>query len=294
MCLIWGTTWLFIKIGLAYIPPLTGVGLRFVIAGAALFVVAALRRKIPPLRDWPWKLICVLAAFLFGLNYILTYTAETRIDSGLVAVLFGMTPFFTFAFGHFLAGERTTWQIWLGALVALAGVALISLGGQVQASPWYAVAAIGAAFSSAFANVYAKRHSHHDALTTLPPAMLLSGVVVFGIASVFERTDWHAALMPQSLGVLCYLALFGSGVAFFLNLWVLQRIPVWIVGLSALIIPVLAVAIGALAGGERFGIRELAGAVLVIAGITASLVQRGRSDFASESGVHDAASGDSF
>src|ERR1700736_380005 len=118
MCLIWGTTWLAIKIGLKTLPPLTGVGLRFLIAGALLYGIAALLHEVPSPRSLPWKVIVVFATLLFGLNYVLVYVAETRLDSGLVAVLFGTAPFFTFIFAHAILGERMTPRIWIGSLTA--------------------------------------------------------------------------------------------------------------------------------------------------------------------------------
>ena len=272
MCAIWGTTWLGIKVSLHYVPPLTGVGLRFVIAGTVMYAVAiatgALRAG---LGKTPWKLVAVLAVFLFGLNYILTYTAETRLDSGLVAVLFGTFPFFAFAFGHVMVDERTTIRIWFGAFVAFVGVAAISLGGQVRGSPLLALAAIGAAAMAAYANVYARRHAGHDPLITLPPAMLSSGVVVSAIGLLTERVWWAQAVAPPSIGALLYLSIVGSCVPFFLNLWLLQRIPVWIVGLSSLVIPVIAVAVGIAVGGEVFTWRELLGSFLVLAGMWIAL-----------------------
>jgi probable blue pigment (indigoidine) exporter len=186
-------------------------------------------------------------------------------------VLFGVLPFFLFGMGHYLIGERTTPVTWLGALLAFAGVGVISLVSDVHGSIWYALAAVGAAFSSAFANVYAKRHAHHDPLVTLPPAMLIAGIVVTAIGFAAEHPDVHRAFSAPSWGALLYLALAGSGIAFFLNLWLLQRIEAWIVGLSSLIIPVIAVAVGVLFGGEQFGPRELLGAALVIAGVWVAL-----------------------
>jgi drug/metabolite transporter (DMT)-like permease len=271
MCAIWGTTWLAIKVSLHFVGPTTGVGLRFLIAGVFMYGVAIAARRFRRPAELPWKLVLVLAAFLFGLNYVLTYVAETRLDSGLVAVLFGTLPFFVFGFAHFLAGERTTPRIWIGAAVAFAGVGAISLAGQVRGSPLFALAAVGAAAVSAFANVYAKRHSHHDPLVTLPPAMLLSGIAVFALGLTTEHTVWERVVTVPSLGALFYLAILGSGIAFFLNLWVLHRIPAWIVGLSALIIPVIAVAVGIVFGGETFTLRELTGSALVVAGIWISL-----------------------
>jgi putative membrane protein PagO len=271
MCAIWGTTWLGIKISLHYAPPIAGAGLRFIIAGLATYAAALALRKTRPLREMPWKLILVLAAFLFGLNYILTYTAETHVSSGLTAVLFGVLPFFLFGMGHYLIDERTTPVTWLGALLAFGGVAVISLQAGAHGSVWYALAAIAAAASSAFANVYAKRHAHNDPLVTLPPAMLLAGIVVAAIGFGTEHPYAHRVFSLPSWGALLYLALAGSGIAFFLNLWLLQRIAAWIVGMSSLIIPVIAVTVGVVFGGEHFGPREMFGAALVIAGVWIAL-----------------------
>jgi drug/metabolite transporter (DMT)-like permease len=271
MCLIWGTTWLGIKISLQYLPPIAGAGTRFIIAGLAMYAIAAARGKLVPPHKIPWKLVGVLGAFLFGLNYILTYTAETHVSSGLVAVLFGVLPFFVFGIGHYTIGERTTPRTWAGAVLAFAGVAIISLATAISGSVWYALAAVGAALSSACANVYAKRHAHHDPLVTLPPSMLLAGIVVAAIGFASEHTDVARAFSLPSWEALLYLALIGSGLPFFLNLWLLKHIAVWIVGLSSLIIPVIAVAVGVLFGGEQFGPRELLGAALVIAGVWVAL-----------------------
>ncbi len=271
MCAIWGTTWLGIKISLRYAPPIAGAGLRFVIAGLVMYAAAAALRKTVHPRKTPWKLVLVLAAFLFGMNYILTYTAETHVSSGVTAVLFGVLPFFMFGMGHYLIGERTTPVTWLGALLAFAGVAVISLEADVHGSIWYALAAVGAAASSAFANVYAKRHADNDPLVTLPPAMLIAGVAVTAIGFAAEHPDTHRAFSAPSWAALLYLAIAGSGLAFFLNLWLLARIRAWIVGMSSLIIPVIAVAVGVIFGGERFGLRELVGAALVIAGVWLAL-----------------------
>lgn len=271
MCLIWGTTWLAIKVGLHTLSPLTGVGLRFLIAGAFLYGIAALSGQLRPLKELPWRLIVVLAGLLFGLNYILTYTAETRLDSGLTAVLFGTLPFFAFGFGHVMIGERTTPRIWIGAALAFAGVAVISLTGAAKGSPLYALAAVGAAAVSAFSNVYAKRHSNHAPLLTLPPAMTIAGAVIFVLGITFERTNWSTVFTGSSLAALLYLAIFGSGIAFFLMMWVLKRLPVSIVGLSSLVFPVIAIIAGTLFGGEIFTIRELLGSALVVAGLWIAL-----------------------
>ncbi|MBC5816060.1 MAG: EamA family transporter [Candidatus Eremiobacteraeota bacterium] len=275
MCAIWGTTWLGIKFGLATLPPITGVAARFLLAGLFMYSVALVLGKIVPLRAMPWKLIVVLSATLFGLNYVLTYFSETGLSSGLVAVLFGTLPFFMFGLGHFMVDEKTTANTWIGAVLAFGGVAVISLAGNASGSIWYILATIGAALSSAFANVYAKRHSDVDPMVVLPPSMLLAGVVLAVAGLLYERPSAAIFTIHALLPVL-YLAIFGSGIAFFLNLWLLQRLDAGIVGLSALIIPVIAVFVGIAFGGEQFGARDLIGAALVMGGVWFALRRRSR------------------
>jgi len=270
MCGIWGTTWLVIKIGLASVPPISGVGLRFTVAAVFLWLLG---RFVPGRRGGgaPWYVVVTLAATLFGGNYALTYYAETGLASGLVAVLFGTLPFFLFGFGALLLGERVGVAAVAGAAVALAGVATISLGADTHGSLLYVLAVLGAAAVSAYANVTLKRFAGCDPFLTLPPAMLLAGVTMLALGSAFEHPDWARGASPSSVGAVLYLGVLGSGIAFYLNHRLLQTLPVWVVGLSALIIPVIAVAVGAVFGGEAFGTKELSGAALVIAGVWLAL-----------------------
>ncbi|HEY6235264.1 MAG TPA: EamA family transporter [Candidatus Elarobacter sp.] len=270
ICVIWGTTWLAIKIGLRGLPPLTGAGVRFVLAAVFLW---SLSRFVPGPRGAapPWRTIVVLAATLFGGNYALTYYAETGLASGLVAVLFGTLPFFVFAIGALRLGERVSVVTVAGALLALAGVAMISLGSDMHGSLPYVFAILGAAAISAYATVELKKFAASDPFLTLPPAMLLAGVTLTVAGTGFEHPDWARGTSASSVGAILYLAVLGSGVAFYLNQWLLQRLETWVVGLSTLVMPVIAVAVGALLGGEAFGIKELGGAALVIAGMWLAL-----------------------
>ncbi len=270
MCSIWGTTWFAIKIGLRDLPPVCGAGVRFIVAGVFVWLLARLIRAEPgpaPSR----RLVLILALTLFGGNYVLTYYAETGLASGLVAVLFGSLPFFVFGLSAVIEKERVGPLVVLGALLALAGVATISLASDTHAAVPYVLAALGASLLSAYANIELKRESSADPLRTMPPAMLLSGLAMTVAGGVFEHPDWARGASLSSLGAILYLGVLGSGVAFYLNHWLLRRLPTWVLGLSALIIPVIAVAIGALLGGEAFGPRELIGAGLVIAGVWLAL-----------------------
>ncbi|HTD34712.1 MAG TPA: EamA family transporter [Candidatus Elarobacter sp.] len=270
MCGIWGTTWLVIKIGLRTLPPITGVGVRFTVAALFLWVLG---RFVRGRRGGaaPWHVVVILAATLFGGNYALTYYAETGLASGLVAVLFGTLPFFVFAFGALMLGERVGVKAVAGAALALAGVATISLGADTHGSLLYVLAVLGAAAVSAYANVTLKEFADTDPFRTLPPAMLIAGITMTIAGAAFEHPDWSRGASLPSVGAVLYLGVLGSGIAFYLNHRLLQTLPTWVVGLSALIIPVIAVTVGALLGGEAFGPKELAGAALVIAGVWLAL-----------------------
>jgi drug/metabolite transporter (DMT)-like permease len=89
--------------------------------------------------------------------------------------------------------------------------------------------------------------------------------------AVFEHPDWVRGTSASSIGAILYLAVLGSGIAFYLNHWLLQRLETWVVALSTLVMPVIAVAVGALLGGEAFGVKELGGAALVIGGMWIAL-----------------------
>jgi drug/metabolite transporter (DMT)-like permease len=266
MVLIWGTTWLGIKFSLGGLPPLTGAGTRFVIAGAAFYLIALamktdLRKAAPPAH-----LVIVLAFTMFGLTYALTYLAETHLSSGLVAVLFGTMPFFVYAFAHVLLGERASPRMLFGALLALAGVGAISLSGNFRASLVYIAAALLASAGSAFANVYLKRYAEAEPLATLPPAMLLGGALMLASGLLFEHLDIARAVSFSSIASILYLAAGGSVIAYYLNHWLLQRVDSGTVGLSALMIPVVAVSVGVLFGGEVLRLADFAGAGLVLLG----------------------------
>ncbi|HYP49952.1 MAG TPA: EamA family transporter [Pyrinomonadaceae bacterium] len=98
---IWGTTWVFIKIGLADLPPLSFAGLRFVVASLViLLMLAALRISFPKTKQ-EWFLILPTGLLTFGLNYALVFWGETQISSGLAAVLQSTIPVFGLIFAKF-------------------------------------------------------------------------------------------------------------------------------------------------------------------------------------------------
>src|SRR5207253_10798449 len=126
LCCIWGSTWLFIKIGLADLPPLTFAGIRFVAASLILSALVLARRARWPRSRGEWILIAISGVLTFTLNYGLVFWGEQHISSGLAAVLQSTFPAFGLVIAHFyLPNERLTAKKVIGVLLGFVGVAVI-------------------------------------------------------------------------------------------------------------------------------------------------------------------------
>src|ERR1044072_946243 len=126
LCGIWGSTWLFIKLGLADLPPLTFAGIRFVIACAILFSLIRIRRIQLPRARRDWVLLAVSGILSFGFNYGLVFWGEQYISSGLAAVLQSTLPAFGLVFAHFhLPAERLSWKRIAGVVLGVFGVGVV-------------------------------------------------------------------------------------------------------------------------------------------------------------------------
>ena len=274
LTLIWGTTWAVIRVGLQGVPPFTGVALRFTIAGALLLALAA-ALGVRLGRQRHEKALWVANSLLsFCLSYGIVYWSEQYIPSGLAAVLFATNPLFVAALAHvLLPGERLRPLAGLGMLLGFAGVAVIFsddlslLGGQSVRNA--ALVMLGSPLAAALSSVAVKRWGggiHPLSLSAIP--MLGAGAGMGAVAFLVER---HRPVVfdARSVGALLYLAILGSAVAFTVYYWLLARASATRVALMSYLIPIVAVAVGALAFQEPLRLRLLAGSALVLAGVVA-------------------------
>lgn len=127
LCTIWGSTWLFIKIGLRNLPPLSFAGVRFIIAAAALLAVNAIRQSpLAPRTRADWQLVALTGFLTFTVNYGLLFWGEQYIASGLAALLQATIPAFGLVIAHYvLPSERLTWPKVFGVTLGLIGVGVI-------------------------------------------------------------------------------------------------------------------------------------------------------------------------
>jgi drug/metabolite transporter (DMT)-like permease len=271
LCLIWGSTWIFMKLGLRDLPPVTFVGLRFVIAAMALWFYVRLRRQSVPRdgRQWMW---IIVTGLIFALNYGLLFWGGQYISSGLSSVLQATIPVFGFLFAHyFIPGERITPAKLTGLAISMLGIAVIfsnQLSFAGRKAVIGSIAVVIGSMATAASNVLAKLHCQH-----VPPATLAAGqltvsfVFLLAFGGIFETNLLQLHWTPNAVGCLLYMALVGSATAFILYYWLLQNADITQAFTIALVTPILAVILGMLVLGEQLTWRLSVGSLAVLSGL---------------------------
>lgn len=279
LCCIWGSTWLFIKLGLRDLPPLTFAGIRFVIASIILWSLIAVRRIPLPNKKRDWALLAFTGVLSFSLNYGLVFWGEQYISSGLAALLQSTLPAFGLIIAHFyLPGERMTLPRIAGVLLGVLGVGVI-FSNQLQMSGpralWGSAALVLSAFCAAYANVLVKRYG-----LNLQPSVLAAGQMLFGLVPLLligiplEGNPLKYHWTPVAVFSLFYLAIVGTVIAFVLYYWLMHNMDVTKTMLIALVTPVTAVILGMLVLKEEMHWRTLIGGAMIISGIGLIVAQR--------------------
>lgn len=279
LCLIWGSTWLAIKFGVAAVPTFLSAALRFAIASALLLVASvALRRKAPRSRT-EWAATVSIGFVLFTGNYGLVYWGEANgVPSGLSAVLYATMPLMTALAAQVgLRSEPLTVQKLLGIGIAFAGVAVIFRSELELAGPGLLLPMAAVVLASAcggVATVAMKRWTHDlDALTFNGIAMAV-GVAGLATLSLATGETWSAPSWPDGLAPILYLALIGSVVAFVTYKWLLTRMEATSASLLTLITPIVALFLGSVLGRETIEPLDAVGTAVTLLGIYISLSRR--------------------
>ena len=279
LCGIWGSTWLFIKLGLADLPPLTFAGIRFVIACLILASLIWIRRLPLPRLSSDWLLLALTGVMSFSVNYGLLFWGEQYISSGLAALLQATIPAFGLVIAHYyLPAERITPLKIVGIVLGVVGVAIVFsnqlsvAGGKALAG---SVALVCSSAAVAYSNVLVKARAKH-----LNPTILAAGQMFFGLIPLFiigvpfEGNPLHFRWTTMALFSLFYLAVVGSVIAFLLYYWLVHNMEVTKSMLIALVTPVVAVILGMLVLNEELSWRTVVGGVLIMFGIALIVVQR--------------------
>jgi drug/metabolite transporter (DMT)-like permease len=273
ICIVWGTTYLAIRVALESVPVALLAGLRWLAAGALMWAALPLfGLRLPPPRTWG---SIALAGFLMAVigNGGVVW-AEQYVASGLAAVLVAMVPFWTVVVEALIPrGERLTMRTLVGLTVGFLGIVVLvwpelTVGGQDGRMFVLGVVALQiACLGWALGTSYTKRHTLSvEPLSAAAMQMLLSGIMLLAIGTA--TGEWsRLTFTTRTAGAMIYLVLAGSLVGYTAYVYALKYLSVSTVSLYAYINPLIAVVLGTLLLSEPFSIRILFASALVFAGI---------------------------
>ncbi len=272
LCAIWGSTWIFIKIGLEDLPPISFAVARFLLAVVILFVIIRVQKIPLPKTRKEWGLIALTGVLQFSVNYSMVFWSEQYITSGLAAVLQAMITVFGLILAWiFLPNERITKLKIFAICLGITGVGVIFYD-QLKVQSFMAflgcVGVVIGSYAAAQASILIKARggAFHPAGLVFAqmicglPAIIVYSLIAEGNPLTFHWT-WRAAIC------VVYLTLFGTIAAFWLYYWLLSRIESTKAMMISLVTPLLAVVIGAIVLGETLPPQTGLGGLLIISSI---------------------------
>lgn len=269
-CLIWGSTWLAIKIGLVGVPPMLGAGLRFVLASAVLFAIARARGSSFKLTRDDKLAVLSCGFFSFTFSYATVYWAEVYISSGLTAILYSTMPLFVALLSAFWTkAETLTPRKTAGILIGILGTAILFWPQQaVSRRDAFGMAlALASSLSAALNLVTVKRYGKKTDIIVMNALAMSIGAVCLLALSLL--TDSYAGLSwtPSNASAIVYLALFGSVTAFLSYYHLVKVMDATPLSLITLIFPIIAVFLGRFFLKEPLSGQTLAGIAVILAGV---------------------------
>jgi drug/metabolite transporter (DMT)-like permease len=283
-CLFWGSTWLFIKLGLRDLPPLTFAAARMTLAAAVLLPFAA-RARFAGLRRPDWIRIASVGLLQIGAPYALLFAGQQWVTSGLAAVLFATFPVWLLLLARaLLPGEPLTPAKIAAALLGIGGVGVLQVPAMRQLS-FGAQAAFGGVFIVALANVLIRRLLAHHVPVVLTFVQIASGAALLILLAGLLEHGRDVVWTPRAGAAVAYLAVFGTAIPYLFLFWLLPRIPVAAIGAIPLLDTTFAVFLGTVVLREPLEPTLLAGGALVFAGAAlANFAGAGRLETLPESG----------
>jgi drug/metabolite transporter (DMT)-like permease len=273
VCIIWGTTYLGIKIALDTIPPFLMGGLRYIASGIILGAWLTSRGHALPARA-DWGKLAVLGFFMLMIGNGGVVWGEQFVPSGLTAVLIGTSPFWMVSVDAlFPGGRRMQARQWIGLTIGFAGIVLlvwpdITAGGASGRGFALGVISVQIACAGwAVGSAYTRRHvMPSDLLGSAAVQMFCGGLIMLGAGTV--SGEWsHLSFNLRTGLALAYLTLFGGAIAFSAFSYALGHLPIAIVSLYSYVNPVIAVILGTLILGEPFELRMVFAAAVIVIGI---------------------------
>jgi drug/metabolite transporter (DMT)-like permease len=273
LCLIWGSTWYFIKISLnAGVPPFYGVGLRFLFSGIIFFVYIYYKKLSIPTTPQAIKLYLSFGLLNFSLSYGMTYWATQYIYSSISSILWGLFPLFTSLMAHFMIKDDPDERLnknKIGALMmGLTGVAIMSANQEIDlASQSFSaiLVLISVIIIAAYPSVQYKKYNDEVGPYQMNAVcQVMTGIVMLSMSSVFNEDlsviVWNNELILSTL----YLIVFGGFISWGIYFWLYQHLNVTQVTYVAIFPPIVAIFLGWVFLGEILSSQEIIGTLLIL------------------------------
>lgn len=271
VCILWGTTYLGIRISIESLPPLYLIAIRYVISGGILLLAGFLMRaRMPTFREFLLTALC--GAICIGIGNGLLAIAELWIPSGLAALMYTTVPFWMVGMDALLPGGVKPLAATLrGLLIGLAGVVFLILPTALHEG-WHGRSVEGFLLLQLSAVGWVLGSLLQRRIPTATSPFLVgavqqvgAGLVTFIPASMFEKLP--ATITQRSELAMAYLIVFGSIIGFSSFVYSMARLPVAIVSIYTFVNPIVAVLLGSLFFGEPFASREWIAMLIIFAGI---------------------------
>jgi drug/metabolite transporter (DMT)-like permease len=272
--LVWGSTYLGIRIAIETIPPFFMAGTRFLTAGVILYALTRLS-GVPKPSPVHWKSAAVVGFFLILIGNCGVSWAEKKVPSGIAALLVGTVPLWMVLLEWaWKKGARPGWRVWAGIALGMAGIALLVLSRQgpqgLAVEPWSAVLLMGTSLAWAFGSLYARSALLPSSpLLATAMEMTTGGLMQIGTGFLLgeQRTFQPALLNTHSMEAWVYLTFIGSLVGYTSYVWVLKKATPDLASTYAFVNPVIAVFLGWLWVGEAITSAIFLGAGLIVAAV---------------------------
>ena len=280
MYVIWGSTYLAIRLAVRTIPPFLSASIRFVIAGAVLYLWSIRRGDTehdrPGWRQWRAAAI-VGGLLLIGGNGLVSWS-EQRVPTGIVALVIAMVPIWLALLDRLIYGQRLSGWAVAGLVLGFGGLVLLTAGrGRGHVDPLRVLVVVGASLSWAVGSLYARRAPLPRRPLVGTAMEMLAGGVLLGVVALVagELGRFHPQnISGESLGGLVYLITVGSWIGFASYVWLLRNAPTSLVATYAYVNPVIAVFLGWLFLNELLAARTLVAAAIILVGVALIITAR--------------------
>ncbi len=270
--LIWGTTFLAIRVGNGVLPPMWALSLRFALASVLLLALTYATGNRLPRQPEAVRAAVLYGVLEFGISMPLLYAAEGTVSSGVAAVVYAICPLVAMLGARVLGMETLNPLRMIAALVALGGLATLFWGELTRGAPLLGlIFALLAAVSAPMAGLFLERGPIQNSFAVNAVGSMIGFVAAIVLSFILGEP--HAVpRTAQAIWPVIYLAVMGSVGAFVLFGWLVQRWRATDASFLGVVVPVVAVSAGAIALGERLDPRSWIGAAVVLVSVSTALI----------------------